>query len=147
MNVEDALYHTAHDFPGGVPALAIRMGCSQNVLNKKVNPQVDTHKPTLRESVNIQTLSNDFRVLQAMAHELNHVALQLPVDIELGDMGLLDAYLQTAEANGQLSIDFRVAWADGSISRAEFNKLKDDTHELIAKQLAFLAEIERVVKE
>lgn len=147
MNVEDALYHTAHDFAGGVPALAIRMDCSPNVLNKKVNPQVETHRPTLRESVNIQALSADYRVLHAMSHELNHVSIQLPIEVDKGDMGLLDAYMQTIEANGQLSMDFRIAWADGKIDRSEFEVLKDRTLKVIGKQLAFLAEIERVVSE
>ena len=32
MSVEDAIYHTVHSYPGGVTALAARMGVSPNTL-------------------------------------------------------------------------------------------------------------------
>jgi len=129
-----------------VPALAQRLDTSQNVLNKKVDPSVDTHKPLLIEAVKIQQITHDYRVLKSMALTLNHVAVPVPDDISLGDMGLLEAYLHTVEANGILSVNFRKAWADGNVDQQEFNQLKEDTYAVIGKQLAFLSEIERVVQ-
>lgn len=146
LDVSDALFHTAHDFKGGVPALAQRMDASANVLQKKVDPAIDTHKPLLLEAVKIQQITQDYRVLHAMAQTLEHVAIPVPAEIELGDMGLLDAFMRTVEADGALCAEFRKAWADGNINAKEFEQLKISTYKQIGERLAFLAEIERVVR-
>ena len=38
MNTKDAAYLTGHNHPGGVPALAARMGTDANELRRKLNP-------------------------------------------------------------------------------------------------------------
>ncbi|HSH72364.1 MAG TPA: phage regulatory CII family protein [Methylophilaceae bacterium] len=144
LDVLDALYLTAHDFPGGVPALAQRLDMSANVLNKKVDPKYDTHKPLLVESVRIQAMSGDFRTLHAECAELNHVAIKLPDIPNLSDMGLLDAYMQATEEIGKVSASFRQAYADGNINDGEYREIKAAMFQAIGKLLAFLAEIERV---
>lgn len=75
QDVDDAAYALAHNFPGGVPALAQRMGVSPNTLQSKVNPNLDTHKVSLREAVLMQAVAGDPRILHAMAAALDHVAL------------------------------------------------------------------------
>lgn len=78
QDVDDAAYQLAHQFPGGVPALAQRMGMNANTLQLKVNPNTETHKLSLRESVQAQVVARDCRVLYAMAAALDHVCLPLP---------------------------------------------------------------------
>lgn len=38
MNTRDAAYLTGHHYPGGVPALAVRMGMDAHELSRKLNP-------------------------------------------------------------------------------------------------------------
>jgi len=38
MNITDALYRAAHDYPGGIEALAVRMRISPSSLAHKVSP-------------------------------------------------------------------------------------------------------------
>ena len=53
LDINDAVYHTAHDYPGGVPALAQRMGMSQHSLAHKVGLNNAAHlSPT--EMVKLQ---------------------------------------------------------------------------------------------
>ena len=66
LDVLDAAYHTAHAYPGGVPALAQRMGMSQNTLAHKVSLANETHHLSLREAVAMQEVSQDKRIAQAM---------------------------------------------------------------------------------
>jgi hypothetical protein len=42
MCIKDVIYRVVHAYPGGVPALAARMGMSKHVLQNKVNPNNDT---------------------------------------------------------------------------------------------------------
>lgn len=82
-NVADAVYHTAHGYPGGVHALAVRMGISPNTLMHKVSVNNDTHHLTLRESVTMQEITGNTAVLQAMAAALGHNCVRaLPANTE-----------------------------------------------------------------
>lgn len=74
-DVNDAAYRIAHQFPGGVPALAQRMGMSRNTLAHKVSLTTDTHKLALAEAVHMQEVANRFDILYAMAESLNHVCM------------------------------------------------------------------------
>ncbi len=146
LNVLDALFHTAHDFEGGVPALAQRMGMSASVLNKKVKQGIESHKPLLTEAVAIQSIARDYRVLHAMAFTLNHAAVEMPEIPDLSDMGIMDAYMEAAEADAIVVAEFRKAYADGQIDDKEFERIKAAQYEAIGKRLAWLAEIERITR-
>ena len=76
LDLVDAAYHTAHGHPGGVQALALRMGMSANTLTHKVNPNNTTHHLTLREAVTMQHMSGNVAVLQAMAEALGYVCVK-----------------------------------------------------------------------
>lgn len=39
LSVQDAIYHTVHGYPGGVAAIAARMGVSANAKVSGVPPQ------------------------------------------------------------------------------------------------------------
>lgn len=43
QDVGDAAYQTVHGAPGGVNALAVRMGLPASTLTHKVNPNNDSH--------------------------------------------------------------------------------------------------------
>src|SRR5207248_9137137 len=87
MDVLDAAYHTAHSYPGGVPALAQRMPpvlnargdlapMSASTLQHKVNPNCHTHNLSVREARDMMVLSEDYRMLYALSSELGHVCLR-----------------------------------------------------------------------
>lgn len=73
QDVLDAAYTLAYRYPGGVPALAARMGTSYNTLKHKLNPNNDTHHLTLREALAMQVLSGRHDILHAMADALDEV--------------------------------------------------------------------------
>lgn len=85
MSVEDAIYHTVHGYPGGVTALAARMGMSPNTLTHKVNPNTTTHHLHPRELVAMQYLSGDASVLHAMAAALGYTCTPCGPDQSGGD--------------------------------------------------------------
>lgn len=85
QDVGDAAYNTVHNYPGGVAALAVRLGMSANTLAHKVNPHNTTHHLTLREAVAIQQLSGNVTILHAMADALGHAATPIAADQSGGD--------------------------------------------------------------
>lgn len=71
INQHDALYIAARAYPGGIEALALRMGMASHVLYKKLRPAVDTHH------VNYEEVSEIVEHLEAAGkHEMADLALQ-----------------------------------------------------------------------
>ena len=147
MNLKHLIYRCAHDYPGSIARLSDEMGRGAQVLTNKLNPNSETHHLTIAELETIGDFTeSNIAIAEYFAHKANATVVALPTEAPSGDMSLLDCYLHTAEANGRLSTDFRQAWADGNIDAKEFAQLKQDTNALIGQQMAFLAEIERLVR-
>jgi len=70
MNTKGAAYKTGHQYLGGVPALAVRMGMDARELSRKLNPN-NAQGISLDEAVVMMALSGDHRILYAMADELD----------------------------------------------------------------------------
>lgn len=72
LDIEDAIYHTAHGYPGGIAALAQRMSVSANTLTHKANPNTTSHHMHPRELVAMQELSGNAAILHAMAARMGY---------------------------------------------------------------------------
>lgn len=80
MDVLDAAYKTGQDHPGGVAALAERMGINAGTLQHKLNTNNSTHHLTLREAVQMQVAAGDVSILRAMAQQLGYVVVRAMPD-------------------------------------------------------------------
>lgn len=85
LTIEDAIYHTVHSHPGGVSALATRMGIPAGTLNHKANPNNATHHLHPRELVTMQHMSGNAAVLHSMAHSLGYTCTRAVPDQSGGD--------------------------------------------------------------
>ena len=68
-SVLDAAYHTVHDYPGGAPALAARLGKRPAVLCHEVapGPSNASAKFGLMDAMRIMAMTGDHRVLSRPA--------------------------------------------------------------------------------
>lgn len=96
MDVGDAAFLIAQEFPGGVAALAQRMGASANTLQHKLNPNNGTHHLTVKEAVALQQVSGLPYVLYAMSAALDHVCLRSRPDVAEGDAWEAFRFVQLA---------------------------------------------------
>lgn len=76
MNTRDAAYLTGHHYPGGVAALAARMGTDTRELSRKLNPSAGNLG--LDEAIVLMVMSGDHRILHAMAEELGYTLAPQP---------------------------------------------------------------------
>lgn len=106
MSVDDAIYHTVHNYPGGVVALAARMGVPASTLTHKANPNNATHRMSPAELVAIQLFSDNASVLHAMAAALGYTCQTITPDQAGGNAVEAFMRLQCAES------DFTRAVAD-----------------------------------
>lgn len=98
MDVLDAALLIAQEVPGGVPALAQRMGVSANTLQHKLNPNNTTHHLTLKEAMALQVVSGRPYVLHAMAAGLDYICHRSRPDDAQGDA--LEAFMRVQQAMG-----------------------------------------------
>lgn len=84
MSVADAIYHTVHGYPGGVAALAARMGLPVGTLTHKANVNNATHHMRPDELVALQHMSGNVAVLQAMAAALGYTVQRATPDLSGG---------------------------------------------------------------
>lgn len=139
LTVADAAYHTVHGYPGGVAALAVRMGVSANTLTHKANPNNDTHHLRADELVAMQALSGNFAVLHAMAAALGHVCTPAAPDQSDGDP--VEAFMLQQRAQGEFSAAVADAMlADNPTPSAvrRVNRVAQDLIATIGHQVAVL---------
>ena len=121
LTVADAIYHTVHGYPGGVVALAARMGVSANTLTHKANPNNTTHHLSLAEAVALQVVSGDAAILHAMAKVLGYTCTPELPDQSGGDP--VDAFMLQAVAYGRFCAAAADALRSDCPSRNEVNRV------------------------
>ncbi|MGA0571696.1 phage regulatory CII family protein [Variovorax sp. VNK109] len=129
ISLEDAAYHTGHDFPGGVPALAQRMAMSPNTLQHKLDPRNTTHKLSLREAQEMQAITQDFRVLHAMAASNGFIALSLG---HTASGTTISEVLAMVKEFGDVLTAVNAALEDGKVSLNEMRECERQSAELFA---------------
>lgn len=129
-NFLDSLYLAAHSYPGGVPALAVRMACNSTVLSHRLNPNDSAHNLTALQAVQIVHMTNNLAPLHALCMEFGHMALPIP-SIADGDA--------TAEALTSVCKEFAdflqrttEAISDRKVTRLELREIRKELCELIA---------------
>lgn len=140
QDVGDAAYQTAHGYPGGITALATRMGVSANTLTHKVNPHNTTHHLSLREAVDMQFFADDAAVLHAMAARLGYACVRAMPDQAGGDPVAALVNFQVAQA------DFTQQAGDAILTplpptRNTMRRMSEFAGDLIAATDAVLAAI------
>jgi hypothetical protein len=126
MNILDAAHKTVKEYPGGSVALATRLirinddgqevPMSDAVLRNKVNPNNRTHHLTLAEASEIMGLTENYRMLHALAAEHGFVLHRSDAP-EAGS--LIGALIDAGEIKGKLCQIIGDALDDDRITRNE----------------------------
>ncbi|TAN86147.1 MAG: hypothetical protein EPN14_00565 [Gallionella sp.] len=129
-NLIDAAQRIGMGYPGGIPALAGRMGKHVRVLQAKLSPINDTHHLSLMEALEIQLMTGKADVLHAMATELGFVAVPLPVPgASSGD--LLRSVTRMMAEVGDYAREVERALGDGRVSDNERRRLAKELTEAV----------------
>ncbi len=127
--VLDAAFHAAHDYPGGVAALAARMGKHQGTICHELTG-TGTAKLGLVDALKLSHLTGSRSILNAFASELGCVVLPLPAH-HAG----IDTFRQiadTAREFGEFITSVADAAGDGEVSANELARVDRELGELVA---------------
>lgn len=132
QSVGDAAYGLAHGYPGGVGALAVRMGKSANTLMHKVNPANDTHHLTLQEAVDMQAFAGASPILHAMAAQLGYTCVRATPDTSEGDPLDCMAALLVQQADFARAVADAVRGGQGAVTGNQLRRVQYHAEEVIA---------------
>lgn len=142
VNITDAAYAVAHDYPGGTESLAPRLDMSGAVLRNKVNPNNTTHHLTLAEALKISQITSDLRIVHALARELGLVCVQMPAPDECADSDVIEFMARSWETHGEVGAEVKRTFEDGRVERHEVRKVKDKAWSHIVTLLGLVGRIE-----
>lgn len=112
------MYRLVHEHPGGVEALAVRVGMKAGVLRNKANPNSTTNFFTIDEMIRLCQVANDFRPLMAMNAELGHACTKID-EKPAGDFSMLESTSSIWSKMGELGQQVHTALTDGRMEEHE----------------------------
>ena len=146
-----AIYETVHGYRApdgkarGAVALAPRCGMNPGTLSNKTNPD-QGHVLGLAESIPLQLVADDYRILYAYAAALQHVAYRLPPHRDASDVELLDAYAKVQERCGLKARAIRDALCDGNVTRTELEEIRAAFDDEVRAGLELLSRLEALAR-
>lgn len=147
MNILDAIYKVSHSYPGGIPALAVRMGKSANVLQNKVNPNVETHHVTAEEAAQIADFADSDDIAKAFAERRNMACFHITEHQGASDMELLDLFINMEVEKAEWLKTIQQSLADGRIDPGEAERIRKESREHIAIIAELTSRIDGMVTE
>ena len=145
LSIEAALYNAAHDFRGGVEALAPLMAANPQVLRNKLNLTQSTHHPTLRDFRNISELTQDLRILQSVCSWFGAAYFILP-EVHVDDGALFERSGDVVREMGEMMATVTSAVSDGCVDPDEIAALDKALLEFVAVSKALIETAKTVGK-
>lgn len=145
MELNDAVRRMARHYPGGLVALAGRMGRSHSTLDKEIRGATG-FKLGLAEAMEITVLCHDARVpgamdlLSVMAHAVDHTLLPLPAGAD-ADM-TLERLARLMHQCGDMVSTVTKAKADGTVCTNEIKACRAQWSLLVAAGQAVMEGLE-----
>lgn len=149
MEMMDTIHDVAKTYPGGIEALAHRMGKNSGTLRKKLLPNVDTHELTVNELRTIVDFADTDRIAQAFAADRGLMCVSMPDFDALSDKEILDLFLDLQAQQGKWAREISKAMENGEIDWCEFQSIQNEYlryvvagAEVMARLRAFMGKTE-----
>lgn len=146
INLFDAISIAARRYPGGIEALAQRIGIRvPQVLRNKITPSNEQNHLTVEElTLIIESLQHAGRekeadlIIDAFNWMFARVATKLPGATKQVTDDLTSNLLQVMRRTGEIAADLEAALVDGKISTRELDTLEKRVQESTEAQLQLL---------
>jgi hypothetical protein len=147
MSIKDVVYRVVHGYPGGVPAMAARMGISKHVLQNKVNPNNSTHHSTEEDLEQYQMYADSDEIAKEFANQRSMVCIPITQHQGASDKELFDLIINMEREKSDWLNSIQKALADGIIDPSEFERIKKESLEHLSAVAEFASRIESIVQE
>lgn len=146
MNITDALYRAAHQYPGGLEALALRMGISSSSLAHKVSPTYPGAHCSPQEMAAIMEFTDDHGALQALAGRMRYMLLPMVPEGEI-DGQFAQRLAGTVKEFSEFITEISQDLADGRVTDNELKRIERELADLTREASALYALAARVNRD
>lgn len=130
-SILDAAYHTVHDYPGGVAALATRLPRkAESTLNQEVRPPTGSMaKLGIVDAAAIVTATNDYRIADAFCAHVGGMFVRFPtLDDDQADVPMAQLVREFSDVLSELARTLD----DGAVNDNELRAARREWSELVA---------------
>lgn len=145
MSAKDAVYRLVHGYPGGVAAMAARMGVNAHSLQNKVNPNEPAAHTYIEDAEMMTAISGDAQVAQALASACGHVCLPVKPLPDLANKELAEKIALAGKEFGDVMAATLSAIHDGRVTQRELAEFDRQFLEQVSAAVAVRAELERMI--
>lgn len=133
MDLRDVAANVVHDYPGGAPSLAPRMGKNATTLAHELHG-TGAAKLGLLDAEKITLRTGDRRILEAFALNCGCALVELPVedDVPSTPEGCMARLAATVREFGDVCAVVSADLSDGHISDNELSRIDKECGDLIA---------------
>jgi hypothetical protein len=146
-----ALHADAKGFPGGITALASRIGRSPGVMHNKFSAADDRYEITDREADSlaliVQARTGACGYIEAKCAVHGGVFVALPDAGEAADDDVLGALLDSMRSLGEMARELTEARADGVITAEEFSVFAMRASRMVSSVQAVVMTVKDQVRE
>ena len=115
-NLDIAIHNTIHSDTHSCARIAKSLGMSAQVLRNKANPESESHKLNIRETIAIMELMGDFQILEAIQAEVL-------IPEEDSKVSIVELILDVNAKVGEVSNSFKSVLAGGRMTPKTQNLL------------------------
>jgi hypothetical protein len=145
--VADALFHLVHDYPGGAPALAPRMGLAASTLLSMANPNCTSHEWPLKRFTQAMVFAEDVRPLEALCVQFGGVFVPMGQFGDLAPARVLKQAARLAKEFGDVPVRLAQILADGRVSPRELADLRSEVYEMQQAAAGLVKVIEQICEQ
>ncbi|MBA3756505.1 MAG: hypothetical protein H0X02_09865 [Nitrosomonas sp.] len=142
MDLFDIIHEEAHAYPGGVEALARRMGRNPGTLRKKLLPNKDTHDLTVKELRQMVAYCKTDRVARGFADDRELMCISKPNYSGLSDQAILDLFLRLQREQGEWAEEIREAIHNGEVDWDELMRIRKEFNGFIVAASEIMSRLE-----
>lgn len=154
INQHDALYKTARAYPGGIEALAQRMGRTVPMMYNKFRPGITTHYASFEEVTEVIELCVQAGVkdailpAQAFAWRLGYVLLPVPKIDNEPDEALAQQVCKTVKEFGEVaSCIYESLASNNDITPSELDRFEREFQEATSAMFELRARVQDLSKK
>lgn len=142
----NAVHKTVESAQKDLPELASSIGMRTIDLQKKSDPENTDHILTVQESLKLIQQTDNYTILNALAKELNHTCIAIPLYEGINDMELLDAWSSWSDERGDTVSVIHTTLSDEKIEKSELLKIEKEMFQDFHTELALLARLRFMIK-
>ena len=131
MHLRDVAYLVVHDYPGGAPSLAPRLGKNATTLAHELNG-TGVAKLGLMDAEKITQLTRDLRIVEAFALNCGQMLVPLPEALVDASEDCMVRLADTAREFGDLCREVATDLSDSVITDNELARIDAECGKLIA---------------